>query len=321
MAIIKNIETAKRYVKLSFSSSSPMLPDFDMAEELILKPLLGDDLFDAIQADAVATEPGQPVLLDKCRKAIAPYAYALSLPSIQVQLSDAGLHSVQDETRRSAFRWEHEKIQEQLYTQAAFHLDALIQYLFKEAEALAWSAPSHISTIFKTGAEFSQYFPLFQPFRVFEQLRPLAVAELREQVYTAIGEAFATDLLSKANPSDDEKAAINLIKFCLAYSTIRRSVESLNVAITAQGFSVLLGTAINSDAATNGRQQADANSLSTLRNSVQQTADQFKQDLLQLLNSKASAEKFTIFFNSTFYKKPGASIPDANASRKGVFGL
>lgn len=321
MAIVKNIETVKRYVRLSFSSQSPMLPDFDMPEQLLLRPLLGEILFSVIQTDAAANEPGQPALLELCRKVVVPYAYATGLPAIQVQLSDTGLHSVQDENKRSAFRWEHEKMQEQLFAQASLHYDMLVKYLFDHAEDLAWDAPSHVSTVFKTGAEFSEYFPLFQPYRVFEQLRPIAAAQLVEFIYPAIGEEFAIELLAESNPDADKKKAISLLKHALAQITIQRSIELLNVGISAQGFTVLLGSALSTDAITNGKQQADANALSTLYNRTGRSAQQFLAALLSHLNDKASETVFTTFYNSSIYVKPGTAKADPNANRKGIFGL
>ena len=118
MALITKIETLRKYVKLSATSTSAvMLPDFDMPEWKYLVPILGNDLY-AQLGDNIAAE-GWGKLLDMCRAIVAPMAVYHDLAFLQATLTDTGIKVMSSESMQSAPKWVYREVRESLLEKAS----------------------------------------------------------------------------------------------------------------------------------------------------------------------------------------------------------
>lgn len=332
MALIKDKATLLQFVRINFINDESSLPDFELAEERYLIPIIGYDLYDVVIDTADSETPAEPTpqdlldaeLLKKCRAVVAPLAYLLDLPNIQVQLTDAGLRTISTDHMQAAHRWEYNEIKESLMDKGAFAIENLLRFLFKEKDSFPeWTGSNEYqeadSLLFKTGEEFRKYFPVHQPYRIFWELRPL-IREVEDfYVKSAIGEVFYNELRTKTEGNEDEKRVLDLIKKTVAQTTIVKAIEKLSVTITNRGFTLLLGAG-NTDSVNSGDTPATNNGLSLLYESCQRSGDAYLLQLKEYLNKKASADLFATFFSSSLYEAPVTCVVSPNANRK-IFGF
>jgi hypothetical protein len=337
MAILKNDKNSiKEFVRISFINSTTTFPDFESAEERYLVPVIGSQMYDhvkalAASADPVPAEPTADQLLDmellkKCRAVVAPLAYLIDLPTIQAQLTDAGLRTISTDNMQSAHRWEYNEVKEYLAEKGAVAIEALLRFLFfHKSDYQDWTDSDEYqkaaSLIFKSGYDFNDYFSLHQPHRIFWDLRPL-IREVEDfYIKSILGEAFYNELKAKETPSTEERVALVMIKKGVAQTTILKAVEKRSVKLTERGFTVLL-SAGSSDSVNSGDQPASNAGLTLLYDSCQRDSNAYLLQLQEYMNKTASQTVFTTFFNSPYYKAPATEEPESrNAGRTGFFGL
>ena len=170
MALIKNIETLKQFVKVNFTNQTSQMPDIQGCENRYIIPLIGSEIYADMQALADANNVSNP-LLKLLRAAIAPLTYYKDLPVIHLQIGDKGINTFVSENVKSAARWEFNSLRDYFAEEGSAALEVLIQYLYDNKDDLEWAIPDEYKNVFLTGKEFSQYFPLYQPYRTFEFLR------------------------------------------------------------------------------------------------------------------------------------------------------
>lgn len=334
MAILKSEKNSiKDFVRISFINQATTFPDFVVAEERYLVPLIGDQMYDFVKELAASDTVEEPTdeqkrnleLLKRCQAVVAPLAYLIELPTMQTQLTDAGLRTISTDTMQSAHRWEYNQMREYLADKGAMAIDALLRFLFKEkASYQDWTeSPEYADAaalIFTTGEDFNKYFSVYQPHRIFWELRPL-IREVEDfYINSVLGETFYKELKQKAGPTAEEKAALELVKKAVAQTTIVKTVEKRSVKITERGFTVLLAAG-DSDSANSGDQPASNAGLTLLYDSCSRDSDAYLLQLQEYMNKTASETVFTDFFNSPYYKAPVTEAPESrNACRK-IFGM
>jgi len=328
MSIIKNTATAKKFVDINFINSITSLPDFTLAEQRFLVPLIGQEMYDLVIELADAEVPDDPDLLLQCQGLVAPLGYLLKLPTIQVQLTDAGLRTISSDTMQAAHRWEYNIVRDQLHDNGCYAIEALLIYLYTNAGDYAeWTNSDEYNDlsglIFKTGTEFNKYYMLHQKHRIFWSLRPL-IKEIEDQyMISAMGETFYSALKTAADPSAAEIESLRLIKSAVANYTIVRAIEKRSVTMTENGFSILLAAG-NSDAVNSGDYPIESIDprMDMLYKSCERTGDAYLVQLKQYLNAKASALVFADYFASELYEDPAVTAlkPNPNEKRK-IFGM
>jgi hypothetical protein len=321
MPIIQNITTFKKYLKITFTSTTESgLPNMVRADRKFLVPVLGQSVYDALMAKVTANNNDWDTLLDICRSYVAPMAMIGELAFKQVNITDSGLKKTTAENTENAFRWEYNEIKNALENQAAEALDELWQHLHDSGGTYEWNPTNIQGTIIKTATEFKKYYhPLQQSYRCFVSLQPVMITVQDQIIHDAITKEFFEYLRDLEAPEDEEKAAIELLKKAAAYLTIMQAVGQLSVKLSANGFTVLLGDA--SDEPYKGQQNAPADQLSLLRSSSEKIGNGYLQQLKKYLNETATAELMPIYFNSPKYIAPGTITASRNATRKGLFGF
>jgi hypothetical protein len=316
MPLITTISEVKEYVKVNFTNSSSSLPYMTKAEERFLLPILGPTLYAAVMADTPDAAYDQ--LITYCKYAVAPLAYLLELPFIQTQLTDSGLRTAENENYTAAHKWEYEKVAAGLEEDGCWALERLIKYLFDNASTLSWSPSDEYKIIFQSAAEFKKFYPLHQPFRTFESLRPLITQIQDQYIIASIGDDFFEELRVYAGADANHLKAIVLIKKAVANLTIMRAVEVMSVRVTREGFTVQLS---DSETASTAQANAPENQLSMTRNQCQLNGESYLNELKEFLNETATASVFAAYFGSDNYTDPTVEVEDQNTNRKGVYGF
>jgi hypothetical protein len=327
MSIVANDKNLiRQFVKINFINNATSYPDFAQAEEKYLLPLIGQELYDVVVAFSAAApvDTTDQELLKKCRAVVVPLAYLIDLPTIQVQITDAGLRNLSTENLQSAHRWEYNEVRELLMDKGAMAIDALLKFLFAHAADYGeWTSSQEYEQarelIFKTGEEFDRFFRTGQPHRVFWELRPL-IREVEDfHISSAIGEEFYKALKEDPAPTDEEKKALELIRKSVAQTTIVKAIEKLSVKITDKGFTIQL-SAGSADASNSGDKEAKDNQLSMLYNSCERSGDSYLVQLKEYLNKNASVNLFQLYFESALYQAPNTVVESPNCNRR-IFGL
>lgn len=320
MPLISSITTFKKYLKITFTSTTESgLPNMVRADRKYLVPVLGQSVYDALMVKVTANNTDWATLLDICRSYVAPISMLGELAYKQVNITDGGLKKTTAEGTENAFRWEYNEIKNALEMQAAEALDELWQHLHESGSTYSWTASNIASTIIKTATEFKKYYqPLQHSYRCFVSLQPVMVTVQDQIINDVITKDFFVYLRDKEDPTNEEKTAIDLLKKAAVYLTIMQATGQLSVRISANGFTVMMGDA--SDEPYKG-QNAAADQLSLLRSSTEKTGTSYLQQLKKYLNETATASIMPIYFNSNKYKAPGTIIISPNQKRNGVFGL
>jgi hypothetical protein len=328
MALLTNDKNlVKEFVRINFINQLSSFPNWEVAEQRHLLPMIGDEMYAklaVIAADADANDQDKE-LLKKARAIIAPLAYLIELPLIHTQLTDAGLRVISTANMEAAHRWEFNKAEDYFQDAGAFAIEAFLKFLFQhKADYAEWTGSEEFKAldalVFKTGAEFANYFPLSQPYRLFWDFRPL-IKEVQDfYIISAIGEEFLTELLQAANPSDEQKAAVVLIKKAVAQYTIIKAIEKRSTQIGTNGFTVKVTGSYIEDASA-GKDNAPDARLSLLYASCERAGDSYLLQLKEYLNKNASAALFATYFNSPLYETPGTPQENPNDSRISIIGF
>ena len=302
-AFVKNIDTVKKYLKVMALAKVSAMPDFEAAQKRYLLPILGKALFAIVQAEAI-TVPAQPSdLLKLVYRALIPLAYYLDLPSMQTQINDIGVGVTTTDNFTPAARWAFLELREMLADKGCAGLEELLIFLNEDKpNDVDWTLPDGYNSIIKTGKDFSRYFTIYQPYRTFENLRPIITSVEDEKIRPAIGDVFFERLRDATTPAPEEKKAIELVKKAVAYFAITKGCALLPVRLGSDGFTVALDR--TTDMTNQGQQQAPAVQMSVLSNTSENIANGYLDTLLSLLNKTASTTIYPLFFTSEFYKVP-----------------
>lgn len=338
MPLIKDIATAKKYVNVLFNNSESSLADITSAEMEFLLPILGEELYQQLLVEADVTDSDYADLIELARRAVGPLAYWMDLGSIQTKITDNGLGTFNNTNMDASHRWEFEQLKETLANKGCAALDQMLQHLFENAEYYSWTAPDDLNIIFTSGKDFAKYFPLYQPHRVFMNLRPLIKQVEDQYIRPAIGDAFFEELRDALLPQQtsdetnedegddataltaEEKIATDIIKKAVANLTIKTAIETLPVRISPAGFTVEMQR--NNEMVQQGQNNAPANQMSLMYQSVERTGESYVLQLQDYLNKKASGSVFATYFASSYYVAPADAVlvADPNSLRV-VYGM
>lgn len=319
MPLITTIETAKEFVKLNYNNSSSALADMAGADARFIIPLIGRDLYDQLLDEITNNVDDHHELIQLCRAAAAPLAYWIDLPTLQTKITDNGISTFDNTSQQAAHRWEFEQLSDALADKGCYALEALLDHLYANAADYAWTQPDDYKLIFTTGKDFNIFYPLFQPYRTFQSMRPVVRKVEDEHIRASIGDDFFEELRDATAPTDEETKAIKIIKKAVAFLTIANSVEMLPVKMSSYGFTVL----IRADEKPNqGEEQAPDNLLSMMRNNADRSGQSYLLQLKEYLNKNASESVFATYYASEFYISPAttAAAIDPNSTRK-IFGM
>lgn len=320
MPIITTIDQVQQFVRVNQINTQASLPNFDTAIRRYLIPVISQALYEEIEDGTGNTD-----LLQRSRAVVVPLAYMLDLPTIQTQITDVGLRTASTDNLAAAHRWEYNMVYDQLCDSGAYAQEELLRFLFSNKDDFpAWLTSDEYkrsaSLIFKTGADFSYYFALHHPHRIYWALR-IYIKEVQDLYVSAtVGAPFLDSLIKKDAPSEQEAYAIELCKKSVAPLSIYTAIAKMACKVAEEGFTVLMASG-NIDSSQQGKEEADDKKLARLSESCERTGNAYLSQLKQYLDDNASETVFADYFTSSFYKPKTAPAASRNSTRRGVYGF
>lgn len=174
-------------------------------------------------------------LLPHIQESLAHFAFVLALPSMQVQVSEAGVHRIEDNTQLTAYKYQVEALTHSHTEQAWFAIDELLKFLEKNERDYAEWASSESSVILKsnfiqTADEFTQYADIQESRRLFYALKPTMRHIEESYIYSALGASLykiLKDEVKKDRIVPRHVELLNFIKPAVALLTLAHSSTDL----------------------------------------------------------------------------------------------
>jgi hypothetical protein len=339
MALIKDLATFQKFFRVSFSYNElKALPPVAKAEGRYIQPIIGSTVLSTLQAQVDASSITWNDLHNCICAVTAPLSVLTDLARRHIKLTDAGMKKSVSESTESVYKWEFLEVKDELIAEVSIALDELWKHLYEKGDDYEWSDPNPYDLLFKTADDFSKYYPLHQPFRVFGLLKPIMWEVEDHFIPGMIGEDFFLELKDlhveslkvvaedpdAEEPSEEEVAkqkkinkAIELLKKAVAYYTAHKAVDRLPVKLTSSGFTVLFSA--DADMPNRGEKAAPDQDLDWMSRSCLREATTYVYQLKAYLNINASADLFSTYFNSDKYEAPATVKENVNAKLKGLF--
>lgn len=317
--LLRTIDEARKYVRLSKVSESSILPPIAETEQLHLLPLIGQALYDKLEADyeSLVITPyttAYQKLLQQCQQFIAPMAYASNLATYQTLITDSGIRTQETTNMAAAHAWEFNKLREDLYNRAAIAMELLLQFLYKNSGSLPeWTASAEYTTynklLIRTAADFDKHFKLYDQYRTFHHLRPLM--QDVEELY--IVPTIGRDLLNWVKGRTDmlitvENQQVDMmlhLKKAITCLTVKLACLRLHTQYSVAGFTVLQNS--NSDDANPGRADAGQARLEKLNALLEQDGQTWLEKLRYFMNGTYNGDfdnGFDAGFSTAFDLSP-----------------
>ena len=303
MSLITTIQQFRQYVTgITFTSNQTQsLPNMAVADERYIIPVTGKSIYDSINTSENIEDGNLNRLKELCMRAVAPLALMDMLSRKQVQISDIGLHSAVTDKLAPASRWAYLELKESLLNDGCAALEDLWKFLYDNASQLVWESPAQ-KTLFSNGIEFSRYFNLMQPHRLFFLLLPV-IAECEDGfIIDNVGNDFYTSIRDTQNPEGKVKQLLVLWKKAIANLTISKACIKLAVKVTDRGFTVLMGD--GGDYPSKSMQDSSYQMKQALIASAESDGNIYITKAMKLLNDNPDEAAFADYFNSEYYTAP-----------------
>ncbi|RYD82923.1 MAG: hypothetical protein EOP53_02315 [Sphingobacteriales bacterium] len=307
--LIKNISDFKNHVSVFDMDIKSLKPYILAAEEEFIIPIIGQELYDALDAaynSNVVVPADLAKLLAKVQLPLANLAFNIGAPFLNIEITDSGINTTASENKKAANEWAVDRAQRQAATIGDKGLDRLLEFLELNKDITAYAAWKADATLYtqnklffiNSAKEFSGLFNIGGSRRTYQALLPILRGIEETQITKITGRALFNEMKTRilANGSTSDDAALfNYIKPALAYLTISRASLELSMNLTPEGMMI---TSYKSN--TNNNRQVDPASesrLSTLRAETKAEGEAYLSELSDFLKKYASASRYASFYN------------------------
>jgi len=319
MPLFKQIAQIAKYIPISNTITNAQLPQQNTAEAEFIIPVLGQDLFEAMQTEANSI-PGSPsALLQKVWAALAFFVYYKNAPYLYTRITESGFKHVTNENVQGAYKHQYYDVQNHMLADGYLALEQLFVFLLENKDDYPLWTGSEAYTrlnknLIKTGTQFTRLYNIYQPNRTFNALQPIMQEVEDMYIVPSIGRAFFEYLRDAPTPTDAEKEVIDLLRKSIANFTIARAVTKLSITIMPEGVTVMQMAGIDSPVT------GSANAPQPDKRMVQQDAERdgnaYLLRAVEYLNAYASVSVFPLFFASALYVNPATEKVDINLDKK-----
>jgi hypothetical protein len=329
MALIRTIQEVKKYLKVdATANSTATLPDMNTAERKYLVPVIGNTLYQLLQQAYTSDQvPGTRFapLLDLAQAAVAPLAFLNDSAFINVRITEAGFRKTITADQAPIYKWDYTALINALQERGMDAIESLLAYLeVNKTTFPEWvNDPvyaAYTSCIIRNGSMFNQFYKCVFPRYCFLQLE--SIIRLVEDMYIkkTIGSAFTESLkMVFRTGTDTETELFRLLCTATANLTIFHAANRMGVEVTSKGFVVSI---FDKDLHDGQRVTGDNNSIFKVAEEAERIGQAYLKDAVDFLNKNASEQLFPVYFQSSFYKAPGAAAkPSINSHLKGSFTL
>lgn len=185
---------------LSFESVESSLLD---AEQLFLRPLLGQEMTDRVQSLYDSTEELEFVdkqVLDECKRAVANLAFWYNFTELNVRITDAGFQRQEnaESSFKQLFKYQEDKLRESFKNKGFNALDRILylleHYLDRYPEYLTSAAyEDRRKAIVKSAHEFNERIFINASRVLFLRMKPIIKQIEETQLPSLIGTSLYTD--------------------------------------------------------------------------------------------------------------------------------
>ncbi|WP_428657627.1 DUF6712 family protein [Runella sp.] len=290
-------------------------PFIRQAEKVYIIPAIGEEFYDEL-AELTTPNAKQTKLLEWLRIAVAEYADLLGGMRLFMHTSNAGKQVPQMPNMGPPAKWMTVTAIKQAIAKADLALESALQYLEKhKADFPTWSESEAYtidhSLFLASATELTKYFPAAKDSRrLYLSLRNYIATAQEFFLAPLVGDAqFAVWINRMADdnitPTAQEAQAWKLARYALAHQAFAESIPYLNINEDWRLVSETDGI-VNEGILDAARRQE-------MLTNCQAKAEEYKNRLLNYINSVASATVFPEYFTNIYVapKAPRAtSIPN-----------
>ena len=236
--IIKDTETLREYLSVNGSVDFENIKSYlNQAERKLLKPLIGTAqlaIFDAAVTDPIIEEAQK-----LAQEAVANFGYYLYLPMNAVQISDNGIHVVDNENTKTATDKQFKELQRSFKTTGHEALDELLEHMEISPDKFPTWFESSAYTVYKDllvnkTSVFNKWFYIFNSRQTFVALKPnIQIVEDRF-IKAPIGLELLTALKTSQTNANRKEVKELLQKSIVAF-TVMLTVDNGMFKLDAQG--------------------------------------------------------------------------------------
>lgn len=254
----------------------------------------------ATPSPVITTE--ERTLMDLLGVACANLAIAQALPTLVVQLGNAGLFQIEGSGTKSVFQWQKIDYENSLLESGYQPVDAALQYLWlnrNHTQFSLWkdsaSEKASLEYCVNTAYEAQESYPIGSSRRTYEALRPF----IREAEMFNVQPIVGADLYNRIKTkriafdlSDKEKEVNRLMRDVVMQDAIAKSIGRLTVKVDSEGFRVISVAGTGSDSFKN-KNTASGEQLDMLRKEANAATSRYANLLCNyLLTNLADFEEF-----------------------------
>lgn len=310
MSLFKDIADIRAIIPRIASSYTwgDLAPFIDLAEKKYITEAISEEFFEELNTAYAGTPSSEEsAAIARLKYPIAYYALLEALPSLGMQIGNAGIGIGTSQTTAQPTQWQQNKLENSLASNAETFLDAALEFLETHKADYSTFATSSAYTeskvVFMINARaLNAFLPIFNSRRAYQQLRPFMLDAQETTISTVIGAELYEDLLTKLAADTlnaDELALIKLINKPLAHLTARLAFNQLAIAYQGAGFRIL-----SSNDGIIQKQALAPDKLSPLLNDFATRAEVSLNTLKKYLQANADAWPL--------YKESTAYIPDTS---------
>ncbi len=282
-------------------------PFVEQAEISYIKPAIGAEFYNEI-----AEYDGDDELVKSAKKyfvlATAYFAYWIGLPQLTTAMGDAGVSTANPSQAQPMAKWSYVNLQRQLLNKAERHLEEGLVFLETNQDLFGTWVNSSAYTISRSlliwgATHLTEFFPHANNSRrlYLIQRNYLLKSEdfwLTQTTGEELLNSWREKLVNNQQLSMEERYAIRLARFAVAYNSFEDSVNFLNISEDWRLISETDGI-LNEDV-------LPAERRNEIAIKCQKDAEMFLGKLKDYLNKKASESIFPEYFESDHYQPPKA---------------
>lgn len=236
--IIKDTATLRKFLSVNVSCEHDNIaPYLKKAERNFLKPLIGAAQL-AVFAAAV-TDPIKKEAQELAQEAVANFGYYLYLPICSLQISDNGLHVVDNEHTKTASDKQFKELQRSFKKSGHEALDELLELMEQSADNFQPWFTLDSYTVYKEllvnkTSTFNTYYYIFNSRQTFVAMRPTIKVVEDQFINPITGSKLLKNLKSNQTVVERKKVKKLLQQSIVAF-TIMKTVDNGMFILDAKG--------------------------------------------------------------------------------------
>jgi hypothetical protein len=325
--LIKKIQTVQEFVNSAASLTLDQLKSpIQDAEEAFIVPVLGRELYDDLctayePVSSALSGPGK-LLLPYLQKAISFFAMALWVPEGMVKVDGDGIHIVSNDTMKTAFQWQTDKLELNYLNKGYNAIESLYAYLERNKDDFpTWTSSTAYSEsreLFVPNAYlFNAHFYINGSRRLFMRLRPTIKKVEDFYIKATLGEEYFNELkatIAVADPVEEDQIVILYIRNALTQLAIAKAVKEGLLDVNADGVFINI---FNSG--TQVKQPVEGEYRYQYAHTCHQDGENYLTQLRKYLNKNASLAEYTTYFNSDTWTDPSDPLIFPNSTTNGYY--